>query len=165
MQESTYTMNTSTIPRIAVVGLSGTHHHDDNVGVEVARRLSNRCPDELDIVELKGNALELENVMKDHDWVILVDSSYTGSEPGRIYRLDSHEYPGCADWFPHFSTHTSWIFESVNLATSLGEMPSKLLLFGIEGKDYSEGDGLSPEVENSIDKVIKMLMDEIAVPC
>jgi hydrogenase maturation protease len=155
-------MNIPTNPRVAVVGLSGTHHHDDNVGVIVARRLQEQSSNGLCVVEIEGNALELEDIMKDYDWVILVDSSFAGGEPGRIYRLESQERPGYADWFPYFSTHTPWLCESVNLATTMGEMPSRLLLFGVEGKDYSEGDGLSPEVEHSIDEVVGQLLAEIA---
>ena len=149
--------------RIAVVGINGTHHHDDNVGAEVVHRLRECCPQCIDALEMDGGYLELESAMKDHEVVILIDSSYTGSSPGNITWLESHDRPGYGDWFPHYSTHVSGIADSVDLALHVGESPNRLMLIGIEGKDFSEGDGLSTEVEDAIEEVLDMLELEAAL--
>jgi len=150
-------MNRKSESRIAVVGIHGNHHHDDNVGTEVIHRLLDCCPPQIDAFELDGGYLQIESTMKDHDIVILVDVSCTGGAPGNIYWMDSHESPGYADWFPHYATHVSGISESFNLARATGEQPSRLMLIGIEGKDFSEGDGLSTEVEDAVEEVLQML--------
>jgi len=156
-------MNKKPASRIAVVGIHGTHHHDDNVGAEVVHRLLECCPPQIDAMERSGGYLEIENTMKDHEIVILVDSACTGSPPGNIYWLESHERPGCADWFPHYSTHVAGISDSLCLAQNMGESPHRLMLIGIEGKDFSEGDGLSLEVEDAIEEVLEMLELEAAL--
>lgn len=156
-------MKRKTAPRIAVVGIHGTHHHDDNVGTEVVKRLRDCCPECIDVMDMDGGYLELENAMKDHDVVILIDASYTGSAPGSVYWMESHESPGCGDWFPHYSTHVSGIAESMDLALHVGENPNRFMLIGVEGKDFSEGDGLSSEVEDAVEEVLEMLELEAAL--
>ncbi len=156
-------MNKKTASKIAVVGIHGTHHHDDNVGSEVVNRLRECCPKHMDVLEMSGGYLEIESAMKGHEIVILVDSSHTGGPPGNIYWMESHESPGCGDWFPHYATHINGIADSLDLAIHTGENPKRLMLIGVEGKDFSEGDGLSTEVEDAIEEVLQMLELEAAI--
>ncbi|MEQ9825907.1 MAG: hydrogenase maturation protease [Puniceicoccaceae bacterium] len=150
-------MKNVTTPRIAVVGIRGTHHHDDAVGSEVIRRLLECCPPQIDAFEMSGGYLEIESAMKDHSVVIVVDSSCTGGPAGNIFWLDSHERPGCGDWFPHYAIHVSGIADSLDLALHVGENPKRLMLIGVEGKDFTDGDGLSSEVEDAVEEVLQML--------
>jgi hypothetical protein len=50
----------------------------------------------------------------------------------------------------------------VELASTLGELPDEVIIFGIEGKRFTHGWGISPEVEQSIPALIKCILDEIA---
>ncbi len=147
--------------KVAVIGFGATHLHDNEVGTAVARRLREKTPPEIPVLEQSGNALDLVNAMEGSNLVILVDSSCTGAEPGTILRLDGSERPGYADWFPHYSTHSVGLSESFQVNQMLGTMPERMLLFCVEGSDYSQGDGLSPAVESAIDRVVEMLLKEL----
>lgn len=148
--------------RVAVIGLKGTHHHDDAVGSAVALRMRGAARGRVDVFEHSGGPEALCDVLAEHDLVILVDSCCTGCKPGTVLRLDGNERPGYADWFPHYSMHTAGWCDAFSLNNMMGNASARLLLFCVEGNDYSAGDGLSPEVEASVDRVVQLLLGEVA---
>lgn len=148
--------------RVAVIGLKGTLHHDDGVGSAVALRMRGAMRGKVDVFEHSGGPEELADVLAEHDLVILVDSSCTGCKPGTVLRLDGNERPGYADWFPHYSMHTAGWCDAFSVNNMMGNTSGRLLLFCVEGNDYSAGSGLSPEVEASVERVVQLILEEVA---
>lgn len=44
--------------------------------------------------------------------------------------------------------------EAIELARTLKQLPAKLIIYGIEGKHFAFGMGLSPEVEQATAEVV-----------
>jgi hydrogenase maturation protease len=61
----------------------------------------------------------------------------------------------------HYSTHAFSVAEAVELARALGELPPKLVLYGIEGKNFDCGIGLSSEVEKATEEIVRRIEDEL----
>jgi hydrogenase maturation protease len=52
------------------------------------------------------------------------------------------------------------VIEAVQLGKALGRMPSRLRIFGIEGEDFSFGEGLTPAVESAVAGLVERVIRE-----
>ena len=97
---------------------------------------------------------------KGADFVILIDAVHSGGTPGTIYRFDAKTNL-IPDSFFHYSTHAFSVAEAVELARALNQLPRRLVVYGIEGKTFDAGVGLSPEVEAAADEVLRSVKEEL----
>jgi len=149
------------VKSVIAVGIGNEYRRDDGVGLYVVRRLAGYKLPDLQIVEADDNALELLNLWNDTDEIILIDAAFSGKEPGTIYNFNAIEQPIPQDIFPCLSTHSFGLAEIIEMAKVFDNMPSSLQVYGIEIADYSLGEGLSPEVQKSADKLVKKLITEL----
>jgi len=49
----------------------------------------------------------------------------------------------------------------VELARALGRLPPRLIIYGIEGKSFEAGAGLSPEVQAAVEGVVERVLREV----
>lgn len=92
--------------------------------------------------------------------VILIDAVKSGAEAGTLHRIEAHLSPLPNPAFLS-SSHLLGVAEAVELARSMNRLPPVLLVYGIEGKNFEFGGGLSPEVNRSVDSVTDRLVREI----
>jgi Ni,Fe-hydrogenase maturation factor len=59
------------------------------------------------------------------------------------------------------STHVFSVAEAVELGRALNQLPPRLIVYGIEGKDFAAGVGLSAVVDRAADTVAARVLDEI----
>jgi hydrogenase maturation protease len=97
---------------------------------------------------------------KDEHAVLLVDAVESGAPPGTIHRLDAQAQSVPASFF-HYSTHAFSAAEAVELARALGQLPPRLIIYGVEGKDFRAGTALSPEVAAAVEEVLCRIEGEI----
>lgn len=135
-----------------VIGIGNAFRSDDAVGLFVARRLRSLENEHLIILEHSGEATTLMESWEGHDFVILVDALSSGRVPGAFLRINAVEDAIPAQFFSA-STHNMGMAEAIELARTLGKLPEKLFVYGIEGKNYQPGETLSPEVERTINEV------------
>ena len=85
----------------------------------------------------------------------------SSAAPGTIHRLDA-----LADELPpelfRGSTHALGVAEAVELGRALQRLPRSLLVFGIEGKHFDAGAGLSPEVERAVARLVDELVPRLS---
>lgn len=130
-----------------VLGLGNEWRCDDGVGPEVARRLDGRV--------LSGEAIDLVEALDGVDEVVLVDAVSSGAPPGTVHVFDAGPEPLPVTLFGASSTHALGLAEAVELARSLDRLPHRVLVYGIEGKCFGFGKGLSPEVEAAAGRVVE----------
>jgi hydrogenase maturation protease len=143
-----------------VIGLGNEYRRDDAVGLVVARRLKERVPEHVRVVEESGDGAALIESWKDADAVILIDAVHSGAEPGTLHRLNAHTQPIPTE-FSHCSTHAFSIAETIELARALGRLPPRLVVYGVEGKTFKAGLELSPEVEKAVQRVVECVLDDL----
>ena len=144
-----------------IIGIGNPYRRDDGAGRAVVRRLSDEALDNVSIIEETGEAAALMEVWRGAREVILVDAVRSGSEPGAVFRFDATVEPLPQSYFAPVSTHAFSAAESIELARALGQMPSRVIVYGIEGKDFGQGEGFSPEVEGAIDKATRMIIRDL----
>lgn len=76
---------------------------------------------------------------------VLVDAASSGAVPGAIHRFDALTVTIPTGLF-HYSSHQFSVAEAIEMARILGRLPARMTVYGIEGRNFSYGDRLSPEV-------------------
>jgi len=146
--------------RILVIGLGNDYRGDDAVGRVVARRLKAIGGDNVRVVEESGEGVALIEAWKGADFVILIDAVHSGGAAGIIHRFDAEVQPIPGRFF-HYSTHAFSVAEAVELARTLNQLPAKLIVYGIEGKTFDSGVGLSLEVEVAAEELLHRVRKEL----
>ena len=95
------------------------------------------------------------------DTVVLIDAVNSGAEAGTIHRLEARAQPIPREFF-RYSTHAFSVGEAIELARTLGELPDHLIVFGVEGKTFKAGNGLSGEVEIAVRDTVERVINELA---
>jgi hydrogenase maturation protease len=143
-----------------VIGLGNDYRSDDAVGRVVARKLGAESLDGVRILEESGEGAALMDAWQGADFVILIDAVHSGAKPGTIHRVDAHAEEIPRSFF-HYSTHAFSVAEAVELARALGQLPQRLVIYGIEGKNFESGIDLSPEIETAAEETARRVKAEL----
>lgn len=145
---------------ILILGVGNPYRSDDGVGMAVTHRLRERGVPGIRVVEQSGEGAELMEAWKDSSTVFVIDAVSSGAKAGTIHRLDAARDPIPKQFF-HYSTHAFSVAEAVELARALGKLPPRLIIYGIEGKKFEAGVGLSPDVAKAARLVAEKIIMEI----
>jgi hydrogenase maturation protease len=145
-------------PSILIVGVGNVYRRDDGAGPTIASRLRSVLRADVRVLEKDGDFASLLDDWQGVPVVIIVDATSSGSAPGTITRYEAHEEPLPAA-LSRASTHSFGIAEAIELARALGRLPPSLIVFGIEGRDFSPGEGLSPDVAAAVDEVARLVTE------
>jgi hydrogenase maturation protease len=151
---------TQTEHPVLVVGVGNEYRGDDGVGVVVARLLREALNPTVTVLEETGDGLALMAAWKGADLVIVIDAVDSGGQPGTVCRLDARLQQSVAAP-PTCSTHAISLMEAIQLARALGELPPRLIVYGVQGKNFELGVGLSAEVAKAVPEVTKLVLQEV----
>ncbi len=148
--------------RALVIGLGNRYRCDDGAGLAVAARVRAARLPGVAVAELEGEPVALIDAWDGARLVYLADAVSAGGEPGSVYRCDA------AAGLPpeplrHRGTHAFSVADVVELSRALHRLPSRLIIYGIEGAEFGAGTGLSPMVEQAAGIVAKRLVSELTV--
>ena len=135
--------------RRIVIGVGNPSRGDDGAGLEVARRVRSRGS-----YQVPGGSYELMDVWEGADDVIVVDAARSGSEAGTVHRFDVSDQP-LPGGVLGTSTHSIGVADVIEMARSLGRLPERLVVYGIEAFDVSLGGQLTPGVREAVDRVVE----------
>ena len=107
-----------------------------------------------------GDLATALDVWKGHDAVVVIDAMRSGGRPGTIVRLRAHER-ALPLGFARSSTHSFGLAEVVELGRAMQALPASVIVYGIEGKSFALGEGLSPEVEPAVGEVVECVLREV----
>ena len=146
--------------QILIIGLGNDYRGDDAVGRALARRLQAVAGGNVRVMEESGEGASLIEAWAGADFVILIDAVHSGGAPGTIQRFDAAVQPLPGSFF-HHSTHAFSVAEAVELARALNRLPQRLIVYGIEGKNFHSRVGLSPEVKEAAEEAFRMVKEEL----
>ncbi|WXG43380.1 MAG: hydrogenase maturation protease [Promethearchaeati archaeon SRVP18_Atabeyarchaeia-1] len=151
--------------RVVVIGIGNIILGDEGVGVHVLNRLRlEKLPDEVELIEGGVGGIALLNFIKGVERALFIDA-VAGAKPGRIHRLTQNDLEEKVKTSLHpMSLHDIGLAEMIKIGKTLypDEMPREIVIYGIEItelKAYSTE--LSKGVNNSIDRVVKLIVDEL----
>ncbi len=142
-----------------IIGYGNLDRGDDGAGIIAAERLRELG---FDSVTCTGDGLELLEAWRGHEHIIIIDAVMTGAPAGTLHRWDDcQSLPLSAT---PTSTHGLGLAQAIDLAGTLDLLPARVSVWGIEGKNFAAGTGMSPEVASAIDELVELVAAEMARP-
>jgi hydrogenase maturation protease len=146
-----------------VIGIGNPFRSDDGAGPEVARRVRARAPVWVEVVEHDGEPAGLLDLWEDADLAVVVDAVRScKGDPELFHRIEVDTDANDLASLPAVSSHGIGPGDAVELARALDRMPERLVLYGIEGTNFSPGLGLSPEIEVAVAAVADRVLKEVS---
>jgi len=146
--------------RALVIGIGNPDRGDDAAGRAVALLVRGTVPDDVEVVDLDGEATALLARLDGAKAAVLVDASFSDAAPGTVRRFDVGAAPLAIAGFAA-STHGFGLAEAVELARSLGQLPPRCIVFAIEGASFAIGAAMTPAVEQAVRAVAERVRGEI----
>lgn len=147
-------------PPALVIGIGNPDRGDDAVGRVVTRRLRQRAPAGVRVIDTDGEAAKLIDLFDGASQVVIVDAALSGAKPGTIRRLDATAGALPKAMFA-MSTHAMGLADAVELARALAQLPTRCIVYAIEGAAFELGRPLSPAVAAAVDDVVARVLGEI----
>lgn len=151
-------------PQVLIIGVGNAYRRDAAVGLTVAQRLRQELPDDVTIREASGDGAALIELWNEADAVILIDAVQSGAAPGTVHRFEACKQSIPAACF-RSSTPAFSVAEAIELARVLQQLPAWLVVYGIEGKNFTAGVSLSPEVDKAVGELVERVRHEVALLC
>lgn len=145
-----------------LIGVGNEFRHDDAVGLFILRKLRSQSRTNLSAIEASGEGAALIDLWQNSRTVYLFDAVSSGAESATIHRIDAQQQLVPFKFF-NYSTHAFSVAEAVELARSLNQLPTKLILYGVEGKNFAMGIGLSEDVQRAAETVIQQVLSELEI--
>ena len=153
-------MSNNTANSVLIIGVGNEERGDDGAGLAAARLILRQLPP-FSVVEASGEGTALIELWRSFAGraVYLVDATVSGRLPGSVTRFDAHH-----ELLPLTehgnSSHMFGVVQAIELARILDVLPPALIIYGIEGRCFELGSGLSPEVEAGARKAAESVVTE-----
>ena len=148
--------------KVLVLGVGNPILSDDGVGIHVARELKKRKLPGVEVEELAASGLELLDVVRGYDKVVIIDAiQTTKGKPGELHVLEEKDFEK--------SIHGSSP-HGINIATALAlgrklvpnEMPRDVIFFAIEAEDLvNVSEKLTPKVAKALPRIVEQVKKEL----
>ena len=145
---------------ILLIGIGNEFRCDDGIGLHAIRALKVLELPHTVLEESSGDGAELIGMFGTAGMAILIDAVSSGGKPGAIYRFDALKNAIPAQ-LSFQSTHVFGVAESIELARVLDQLPSSLIVYAIEGENFSTGIGLSSTAKVAVRKVVEQVSYEV----
>ena len=144
-------MNESRVEDVLVIGVGNPMRRDDGVGSVVVEKLRELAQSGTTVTQQSGDGAQLMESWKGAEAVIVIDALAPEGAAGTVRRIDlgAGDLP---DDFQSTSSHGFGLAAAVECSRALGQLPARAVVFGVEGADFSLGNGLSPAVAASTNR-------------
>jgi hydrogenase maturation protease len=149
--------------KVLILGVGNPILSDDGVGIHVARELKKRKMPGVDVDELAASGLELLDVVRGYDKVVIIDAiQTTKGKPGELHILEEKDFEK--------SIHGSSP-HGINIATALAlgrklvpkEMPKEVVFFAVEAEDLvNVSEKLTPKVAKALPRIVEQVERELS---
>ena len=146
--------------KILLIGIGNEFRSDDGIGLIIVRQIQNKQISSITVKEASGEGAALMEAWKGYESVILVDAISSGAKPGTILKIEASKEIVPAKFF-HCSTHAFGAAEAIELAREMKLMPTRLLVHGIEGVNFSAGVTISQAVQESAHHVLEQILYKV----
>lgn len=147
--------------RVLLVGVGSPFRGDDAVGLVVARAAGLEVPSGIEVVEV-ADPSALVDLWDGVDHAVVVDATVSGQPAGTVTTLDVAEAPLPTTGWASGGTHALGLAAAVELARTLGRLPPRLHVVGVEVADTSPGETLSPSVAAAVPAAVAAALAALA---
>jgi len=127
-------------------------------------KFKKNLPPNVEFADFATANFTMANLLDDYDIVVFVDAVKKGDAPGTIHeieinRADVRDQIDLSSEAYSFSFHESGLEELIVFANVMGFLPEKTYILGCEPKNTEPSVDLSPEVEKSVEKAAKRVLE------
>ena len=144
-----------------VIGIGSDYRRDDGVGLVVSRAIADRKLERVRVISGIAEGTRLIEAWENARAAFVIDCVSSGGKPGEIFRFDALNEALPERIFSNHSTHCFSVTSTIELARVLKRLPHKLIVYGIEGGDFSSGEGLSAVVAEAAETVACSIAAEV----
>ncbi len=144
-----------------VLGIGNLLIGDEGVGCLAVEELIKRyqMPSDVECVDGGTAGFELLPLIDNKDHVILIDALRNDMTPGTVVKIEGEDVP--QSFLSSITPHQLGISDVLAAAALTDTLPKKMVLFGVEPKQLDVGIGLSPEVAIGMEKIIKVVVEQL----
>jgi hydrogenase maturation protease len=152
--------------KITLIGIGQSLRGDDGIGPAAVRQWSldfsaTASDPRVNILSLETPGLDLLEYLEGADAAVLVDAVSTGKSPGTVQVMASIPESGLSA--SEKTAHGFGVAETISVARKTGiRLPQRLILIGIEGKQFELGSGLSEPVHLAIPEAVREIQKLVA---
>ena len=147
---------------ILIIGIGNIFRGDDLAGLAAARLFREMQVPGVKVLELDGDMTGLLEGWQGARKVVVIDAVTSKAAAGTIFRFDAHEEPLPQKMFATCcSCHAFGVAQQIEIGRSLNQLPPCLIVYGIEGKDFTLGSKLSPEVQQALPRLMEQIRQEL----
>lgn len=160
--------NTTVVTKkTAVLGFGNPVRADDGVGIYVVQQLEEALPtsEELSIFDMGTAAFEVLFKLKGHERIILIDAVINSDEAvGTTFRLPAEAVEAEIEDDPLVFLHGLKWHQALSYARKMlgNEYPEEVIVYLIAIESTRFNVGMSEEAKAGGDKVVKLLLEELA---
>jgi len=143
-----------------IIGVGNEFRGDDAVGLVVARRMAALKLPDIRVIEQTGEGTDLIEAWKGVECVYLIDAVLAQGLVGSVNRFNVHENALPAQYFG-VSSHALGVAEAIEISRSLGQLPPKIVIYGISCRSFDPGSSLSTEIQHAVENVVRQLLQEV----
>ena len=144
--------------RTLVAGIGNKYMGDDGFGPKVVETLLERgLPEGVEARDVGLCGITLAPDLEDYEMVIFIDAFKLGDEPGTIYceKIERGMNPDIS----LINIHDAGMKELILFADKIGTLPPNVFVIGCEINEIKLGEGLSPEIDGSIDAAVDLTLE------
>ena len=142
---------------ILIACLGNQHRGDDAFGLQVAARLGAGTA-HVRVLAHGGEPLTLIDAWRGVHHVVIVDAIAADLMPGTVVHLDVSNVPAPIE-LGAASTHALGAGGVIEMARALHELPPRVEVLAVAGREFAMGAAMSPEVAARVDKVVEMIRE------
>ncbi len=152
---------------VIIIGQGNEFRGDDGVGPEVIRRLKALQLKTKARVKLIPGPLDIAKIIELWDGAklaIFIDAAISEYPPGTIHSFSPLVTPMPEELQIQSTTHdTPAVTKAVELGRALGRLPKELIVYCIEGRDFSPKTEMTPEVKKAVGAVIENIKKSLHI--
>jgi len=149
--------------RVNIVGVGNSLMGDDGVGPAVIERLGRRGTTDGVVLHDAGLAVsDVLGLLDPSDPLIVIDAVRAGGRPGQVHRfrlnvfdLDGEPLAGAV------SLHELSVVPALGIEVLTGRIFGDVTVFGVEPGVVAWGEGLSPAVEASMERLVRLVLNDV----
>ncbi|MBI4742217.1 MAG: HyaD/HybD family hydrogenase maturation endopeptidase [Betaproteobacteria bacterium] len=149
--------------RVVVLGAGNILLSDEGIGVRVIERLplAYHLPPEVSVIDGGTCGMEMLEDLEDLDALVMVDAIRGGEAPGTLIRLVGDAVP--VFFKTKLSPHQIGLSDVLATLELVGKAPKTTAILGVQPVSLALGMELTPEVEEKMPELMRMVVDELAL--
>ncbi|MEM0466269.1 MAG: hydrogenase maturation protease [Candidatus Thermoplasmatota archaeon] len=148
--------------KLGIIGIGNPLRRDDSIGIVLLEKLKDQrktLPQHIELIDGGTGGVKLLHILARFNHVLVIDAVFFNAQPG-THRIFTEKDIQNTDFFPK-SSHEINLTQVIELAKQSNELPRYFRIFGVQPKDVSCGQGLSPEVTERVEMLVNELKKEI----